>query len=73
MQFCQNPVECQPVLPHVQTSHGMLNIFVVQHAIQFSNMRVSTLKSQSGSTDKTLPVVCQKNIEIGAAAKAISQ
>ena len=34
---------------------------------------ISTLKSQSGSTDKTLPVVCQKNIEIGAAAKAISQ
>ena len=40
MQFCQNPVECQPVLPHVQTSHGMLNIFVAQHAIQFLNMRV---------------------------------
>ena len=32
----------------------------------------STLKNQSGSTDKTFPVVCQKNLEIGTAAKASS-
>ena len=33
MQFCQNPVECQPVQPHVQSSQWMLNISVVKHPI----------------------------------------
>ena len=33
MQFCQNPVECQPVQSHVQSSQWTLNISVLKHPI----------------------------------------
>ena len=45
MQFCQNPVECQPVQPHVQSSQWLLNISVVKHAIQYSNEFINMLNS----------------------------
>ena len=40
LQFGQNVVECQPALPHlphVKSSHGILNILVVQQAIYYFN------------------------------------
>ena len=32
MKLCQNPVECQPVKPHIQSSQRMLNISIVKLA-----------------------------------------